>query len=769
MQSSAPVQFGRRRLRFAGFAIAALAASLVMTSVAGAVPQTSDQQRCVNEMNKRGFYVARDQGKVASSCLSDAENGHPEKLGNPPQVQTAQACLTNDVKGKVAKRLTTLAERDADRCLTTPEQLPGFGYSGAATTGPAATAAAIGLVADLFGPDLDAALVVEAQDKDGARCQQDVLKYTNSVLDAVRKEALRHKQNVLEGDDRLTGTDPNAPVANDLQLQAELEADIQADPSERIAKAVAKLEDKAESRCAIVQARLADLFPGKCSAAASPTALGACAGSAAIGRAFAALAGFDELAIDCDLTDNGVYDLSCESNALKAHVLNRLGYGPDAWSWARINQLGVIDYIEEQLDPASIDDSALDGMLAAFPSLTMSFADLRANYPQNGNPGRTVVRRELQQAKLVRAVATHRQLAEVLFDVWMNHFNVDATSSGRTQWDISPYDRITIRPNVLGAFGDLLLADARSPAMGDYLDNRVNKVNGINENYARELLELHTLSVSGPYHETDVVEVARCLTGWREDYTAADGFKFQLNLHDQGTKSLFDGAVQIPANGGMQDGLTVLAYLAAQPSTASFIATKLVRRFVSESPQPSLVAAAANTFSSTGGDIRATLETILMSPEFLHSPANRGSKVKRPHHLMASVARALGANPAQINYAALRSTVSVLGEVLYEVPPPPGLPDVSTFWASPGTLVTRFNEVEKRARGLNGFHFTYPIAGGTADQIVDALIAELLPGGASGDTRATAIAFVQTLVVPDAQKIEQAAALLMSSPEFLQH
>ncbi len=768
MQISAAFRRDRRRLP-AVFAVAVLAASLAAPSRAHALAQTSGQQRCVNEMNKRGFDVAREQGKVAASCLGDAAKGNVEKLGNPPQTQTAQACLTNDVKGKVAKRLTKLGDRDADRCLAAPEQLPSFGYSGAAATGAAATAAGIGIVADLFGPDLDAAVVLEDDDRDGARCQAEVLKYTNAVFDAFRKEALRHKQRVLQGADRLTGADPNAPVTTDLQLQAELEADIQADASGRIAKAIAKLEDRAESRCASASTPLADLFPGTCSDAANPTVLGACAGNVAIGRAYGAVAGFDELAIDCDLTDDGVYDLSCESDALKAHVLNRIGYGPDAWSWQRIGELGVVAYIEEQLHPETIDDSALDAMLAQFPSLTMSFNDLRTNYPQGGSPGRVQVRRELEEAKLLRAIASRRQLAEVLVDVWMNHFNVDANSSGRTQWDISPYDRIAIRPNVLGRFGDLLLADARSPAMGDYLDNRFNKVNGINENYSRELMELHTLSVSGPYTETDVVEVARCLTGWRPDYAAADGFKFQENLHDEGTKTLFGGALQVPANGGLQDGLTVLAYLAAQPSTARFVATKLVRRFVSESPQPSLVAAAANAYLASGGDVRVTMETILMSPEFLHAPQNRGSKVKRPHHLMASVARALGADPSQIKLGGLRTTVSVLGENLYEVPPPPGLPDVSTFWASPGTLVTRFNEVEKRARHQNGFSFTYPVSGGTPEQIVDALIAQILPGGASGDTRATAIALVESLVVPDAQKIQQAAALLLSSPEFLQH
>jgi uncharacterized protein (DUF1800 family) len=400
----------------------------------------------------------------------------------------------------------------------------------------------------------------------------------------------------------------------------------------------------------------------------------------------------------------------------------------------------------------------------------MSFSELRLNYPQGGDPGRSQVRRELQIAKMARAVASRQQLKEILFDFWFNHFNVDATSSGRTQWDISPYDRIAIRPHVLGRFEDLLLASARSPAMGDYLDNRRSRVNAINENYGRELMELHTLGVDGGFSEFDVVNVARCFTGWREDYANdVDGFEFRASWHDQGGKTLFLGDLVIPANGGEQDGLDVIAHLASHPSTAAFISRKLVVRFINENPPEPLVAAATATYLATDGDLRAVMETILLSPEFLQDPTNRKAKVKRPHHVLASVARALGADPAQIDFNDLRTNAGDMGESLYEAGPPTGYPDVSGFWTSPGTLITRFNEIERSARGRDGFVFTYPVSGGPSEDIVDALIAMLQPGSVSTDTRDLAIALADVLTVTDARRVEQTAAMLMSSPEFLQH
>jgi hypothetical protein len=731
--------------------------------------QSSDQQTCINEMNKRGSLVAKDQGKTDYSCVRDAGRGNVEDLGIPPQAQTAQACLTNDVRGRVAKRMGDLSERETERCLATPEQLPSIAYTSAFTVGNAAGAASRGVAADIFGADLDAAIVSEDTDGDGAKCQQEVLKRANGVLDTLWKEALGHKKDVLRGDERLTGT-PGTLVGTDAELAAELIAYVLADPRGKIAKAATQLSDKATQRCAGATTPLAQLFPGVCAGATDVAALAICVAQRATGRFYASLAAFDGLAIDCDLLDDGLGNLSCESPALKAHVLNRLGYGGDAWARARIDALGVHDYIEEQLSPETIDDSTLDALLASkFPSLAMDFNTLRSTYPAGGSPGRATVLRELQGAAVLRAVASRRQLLQVLVQFWFNHLNVDSQSSGRTQWDISPYERIAIRPHVLGKFRDLLIADARSPAMGDYLDNRFNKVNAINENYGREVMELHTVSVNGGYTETDVVEVARSLTGWREDYTTADGFRFQASWHDQGTKTLFGGALQIPANGGEQDGITVLSYLAARPTTANFLCAKLITRFVSETPLPNLVSSCASTYLSTDGDLRATLEALLLSPEFLQHPEYRATKTKRPLHTMTSLARALGADPAAINTNEVRNNTAAMGESLFSAGPPTGYPDVSAFWTSPGTLVTRFNEIEQRARGLDGYHFTYPVAGGSSTAIVDALAASLFTGGIGNDTHDTAVAFLDTLAVADQQRVQQAAAFLLSSPEFLLH
>jgi len=755
-------------LRHAALALAALCVTLGHAAPVNAA-QTSDQQTCINEMNKRGSLVVKEQGKTDYTCVRDAGRGNVANLGIPPQAQTAQACLTNDVRGKVAKRLGDVSARETQRCLATQEQLPSIAYTNAFTVGSAATAAARGVAADVFGPNLDAAIVSDDVDADGAKCQQEVIKRANGVLDTLWKEALNHKKDVLRGDDRLTGV-AGTPINTDADLSVELIAYVAADPRGKVAKAATQLSDKAAQRCATAGTPLAQLFPGTCGAAADVTALATCVAQHVTGRFYGSIAAFDGLDIDCDLIDDGLTNLTCESADLKAHVLNRLGYGGDAWSRARIDALGVHGYIEEQLSPATIDDSALDALLGTkFASLSMDFNQLRTSYPAGGNPGRATVLRELQGAAILRAIASRRQLLQVLVQFWFNHFNVDSQSSGRTQWDISPYERIAIRPNVLGKFRDLLLADARSPAMGDYLDNRFNKVNAINENYGREVMELHTVSVNGGYSENDVVEVARCLTGWREDYTTADGFRFQASWHDQGTKTLFGGALQIPANGGEQDGITVLSYLAAQPTTANFLCTKLITRFVSETPQPALVSSCAATYLATDGDLRATLETLLLSPEFLQHPELRATKTKRPLVTMTSAARALAADPASVNLNELRNNLTNMGEALFSAGPPTGYPDVSAFWTSPGTLVTRFNELEQRARGLDGFTFTYPVSGGSSSQIIDALAASLFTGGIGNDTRDTAVAFLDSLAVADQQRVQQGAAFLLSSPEFLLH
>jgi len=508
-------------------------ASVVLWAAHGSAyagAQSADQQRCLTDVNKRASVVVRQQGKANYACVKNAQRGLAVKLGVPPQAQTAAACLTNDVKGLVAKRIGALLSRDAIRCGTTP---PDFGYAGGAATAAAAVDESVGLVTGLFGADLDAALVPAAQDGDGARCQRDVVRRAAKLVDRLWKETLGAKKNALAGVARLTGSQPDAAVGSAAELLVEIEAALAADGRGRIARDASRIRDPGTKHCATAATPLAQLFPG--CAAATTDAVTTCAEGAARGAFFRTLAAFDALPVSCDREDDGLVNETCLDPALVAHVLDRTGYGPDAWTRARVEALGVEGYILEQLAPEAIDDTALDAMLAGYPSLTMSFTELRDAYPANppeGVPGIGTVRRELQEAKVLRAVASRRQLEQVLTDFWFNHFNV-AASSRRRKWDISPYERIAIRPHVLGRFRDLLLAVARSPAMGDFLDNRQNRVGELNENYSREFMELHTAGVDGGYTEQDVVEVARCFTGWREDYDAPDGFGFRADWHDQ--------------------------------------------------------------------------------------------------------------------------------------------------------------------------------------------------------------------------------------------
>ena len=745
-----------------------LAGALAAPFAAGAAPQTSDQQGCINDMNKYGVRVAKSQNRADVDCVKNAGRGLTFRLGIPPQAQTAQACLTNDVGGKVAKDSAKFQDREAKSCLAEPGQLPGFGYTGSATADAAERAAALAIVAGLFGPDLDAAIVLESADRDGSRCQSDVLRYTGDLFFAIWKEALTAKKNVLKGSARLTGSGPIASAtgsgSGDDRRRAGRRArqDRQGRP-EAARQDHAALRRGGDADQPALPRRMRDVLLAR-----RP---GDCAEAQGRGAFFQSLASADALSIDCDLLDNGVGDLSCESAELREHVLDRTGYGPDAWSRARIQTLGVHAYIEEQLSPQTIDDSALDTLLAQFPSLTQTFLQLRANYANNPTPPvlpLANIAKELKQAKVLRAVASRRQLAEVLVDFWQNHFNVAAGSSQRTKYDISPYDRITIRPNVLGTFENLLLADAKSPAMGDFLDNRRNRVNAINENYAREVMELHTLSVNGPYTEADVPELARCFTGWKENYNNPDAFEFNAAFHDQGAKTVV--GVQIPPNGGMQDGLTMIDFLAHHPSTANFISRKLVVRFVSENPPQRLVDEAAGTFLGSGGNIREVLETILLSPEFLSSPQYRHAKVRRPLVFYAGLARAYGADPAQLLSNNLRNRVADMGEDLYDAGPPTGYPDVSGFWLSPGTAVKRFNDAEATSRGSYGFVFTYPVSGGTSAQVIDGLASALFMAPISSETRGAAIGFLDVLAEPvPAKRVQQAATVLLSSPEFLTH
>jgi uncharacterized protein (DUF1800 family) len=482
------------------------------------------------------------------------------------------------------------------------------------------------------------------------------------------------------------------------------------------------------------------------------------------------------------------------------HVLNRVGFGPRPGDVERVMATGIQRYIDEQLRPDRVADSGMSGRLAGLSTIGMSSRELadkferpaiEARKEKKANDGAPTPEEkamqqkansvvvELSEQKLLRAIYSERQLQEVLTDFWFNHFNVDA-KKGPDRFMLTEYEREAIRPHVLGKFRDLLEATAKSPAMLFYLDNwmsadpngphaemrpprvvrgpfgrpmlmgqppRVpqgkNAPKGLNENYARELMELHTLGVDGGYAQRDVTEVARAFTGWTIQNPRTGGdFKFEPRLHDPGQKVVLGHVIK--AGGGEGDGEEVLDILAKHPSTARFIATKLVRHFVNDTPPPALVDRVAERFRATGGDLREVMRTILTSPEFLAPDAYR-AKVKTPFEFVVSAVRALGADVTDA-MPLVRATQQ-LGMPLYQCQPPTGYKDTADAWVNTGALVGRMNFAVQLTSGkMPG------VAPSTLDWVTDTLAADF-----SETTRAT---------IAKATTPAQIAALTLGAPEF---
>ncbi|MCA1557987.1 MAG: DUF1800 domain-containing protein [Acidobacteria bacterium] len=359
---------------------------------------------------------------------------------------------------------------------------------------------------------------------------------------------------------------------------------------------------------------------------------------------------------------------------------------------------------------------------------------MRDYYLQNGLRSPQQLMAELQASRILRAVYSERQMQEVMVDFWQNHFNIFA-GKGADRWLLISYDRDTIRPNTFGKFKDLLVATAQSPAMLFYLDNfqsvspnaragrplvdglmrRQNRRaaempdaqqqarpqqqqqqrprRGINENYARELMELHTIGVDGGYTQKDVQEVARCFTGWTIRAPRGQGgdpdagtFFFNERMHDNGEKVVL--GQKIPAGGGMKDGLMVLDILARHPSTAKFLATKLARRFVMDNPTPELVARISSAYTKSDGSIRDVMRAIITSPEFNSQAAYR-AKIKTPFELAISAIRTL--NGETNGGPAIHQWIARMGEPLYMYQAPTGYPDTAEDWVNTGSLLERLN------------------------------------------------------------------------------
>lgn len=478
--------------------------------------------------------------------------------------------------------------------------------------------------------------------------------------------------------------------------------------------------------------------------------------------------------------------------AMAAHALNRLAFGPTPGQVDRVAAQGWESWARAQLHPGDIDDGDSERRIVRdFPAEAFT---LEYIYDQRRNGSdedfqrlRDRVREHVRGAILVRAVTSKRQFAEVICEFWRNHFSVDMGEDD-VGYLVGDYERSVIRRHAFGKFEDLLMASAKHPAMLKYLDNDVSqkpltprevaliernqarryvprsvaalsRQRGLNENYARELLELHTLGVDRDYTQRDVTELARVLTGWTvgQNDDGQYGFVFRKNVHDNNTKHVLGATLR---DGGISEGERVIHGLAHHRFTADFIATKLCRYLVDDDPPAELIDHAARVFRETDGDLTAVYEAIIFSPAFA-DPQYRGTKFKTPFEFVASALRATDAtieNPEPVLYA-----MNTMGMPVYECPDPTGWYDQAEAWLDPGVLVYRWQFAV--ALGHNQFEgVRLPealLASSRASRIKRKLVPRFAPTGLSETT-----AGVLREKLADNPSSEIALTLLLGSPEF---
>ena len=361
-------------------------------------------------------------------------------------------------------------------------------------------------------------------------------------------------------------------------------------------------------------------------------------------------------------------------NTDEARILNRVGFGADAESLAAMRKVDREQYITDQLAASADEPLKLILQLNRLDVLQLETSDLR-DLPSEAVIG------QLQQAAILYSVYSANQLRERMVDFWTNHFNIYARK-GNVAYAKGPEEVRIIRKHALGSFPEMLKSIAHSPAMLEYLDNQKNQKGVANENYARELMELHTLGIHGGYFQRDVQEVARCFTGWRiEDrFLHARGhFRFDPDRHDDGEKIVLGHRI---AGGGEEDGNKVLALLANHPSTARFLATKLSQYFLGAISNHWVESLAAR-YQSSEGDIAFMLGPLLRSPDLVSSPPI----LKRPFDYAISAIRSAGGETD--GGAPLRKHLEKMGEALYEWPMPDGYPTKTSSWTS--SLLPRWN------------------------------------------------------------------------------
>ncbi len=449
------------------------------------------------------------------------------------------------------------------------------------------------------------------------------------------------------------------------------------------------------------------------------------------------------------------------------YVINRLSFGASPGDIEKVQSMGVEKYIQEQLSPDSIPESqSLTNQLSQLETLRLSSKELGQEYSQFTANGRKATEEELKarqgrmrqilaeatQARLLRAVESPRQLQEVMVDFWFNHFNVYA-NKGRTKLWVGTYERDAIRPYAFGKFRDLLEATARHPAMLFYLDNWQNTApkspgtrgrnTGLNENYARELMELHTLGVDGGYTQQDVISLAKILTGWglsRGEQGNDSGFLFDAKRHDFSDKVFLGHTIK---GSGEAEGEEALDILAKHPATARHISYELAQYFVSDNPPSNLVKQLQQRYLATDGDIREILKTLFQSPEFWNAK-NEGAKFKTPYQYVISAVRATG---VEINNTKpLSNNLQQLGMPLFGCQTPDGYKNTEQAWLNPDGMTRRISFATSLASGR--LLSTQPI---DASQLINTV------GNISPKT--------QSVINSNSPQLQ--GALILGSPEFM--
>jgi uncharacterized protein (DUF1800 family) len=453
-----------------------------------------------------------------------------------------------------------------------------------------------------------------------------------------------------------------------------------------------------------------------------------------------------------------------------------LGFGPRPGDVDALLNQGIESYINGQLDPKP--DADLEARLAPFNStLKLTTSQVLVTYADSGNQTASIQAYldNLYNAKLVRSVHTKNQLDEALADFWFNHFNVNINDNF-IRYSIQSYERDAIRPNAMGKFETLLKATAEHAAMMYYLDNYLSQagrtvngvlINGLNENYGREILELHTVGVDAGYAQSDVYDAARAFTGWGIDnITRGGNFVYTAARHDTGSKSVF--GLQLAAGGGKDDGDRLIKYLATHPKTAQHISTKLARRFVSDEPPASLVDRMAEAWISSDGDIKEVMKAMIGSSEFWAEAFSTTGKPKTPFEYVVSSIRAIGGEVA----SATRSVVgylSQMGQPLYQCIPPTGYTDRGDEWLNPSSQIYRMNFALDLAQGLiNGVTVNvknYAVGADlTNPQSVAKAANNAVYGGTLLPSTLDASARVDTRIVTPSSAV-RVSALLLASPD----